>query len=181
MISRYSLGGRVAVLLAALATVGGSAAYAATALADGGASDEMRTINGSFCIDSSHQFCMQAEFEEQRVKNYCAGASAATCTPNQNSGGILSLRPGNYLLSVKDTSRFHDFTLRSCPGSETACDKSSGGEDLPITTDAFESQVPVTTIVHLTHGTYRLFCGNDSHEGKGMYVDITVGGVGQVG
>ena len=33
----------------------------------------------------------------------------------------------------------------------------------------------------LKHGTYRLFCDATGHEAAGMYVEIAVGGVGQVG
>jgi hypothetical protein len=67
--------------------------------------------------------------------------------------------------------------------SDTPCTDGSGPET-PITSDAFTSPDPVTVKVHLDHGTYRLFCGNDgppNHEALGMYVDFVVGGVGQVG
>src|SRR5262249_11899188 len=102
--------------------------------------------------------------------------------PDQNSGGVLTLRPGTYLLSVNDSSRFHDFTLRSCPGSSAPCDESSGGAEKEITSDPFVGSA--TAMIHLDHGTYRVFCGNEGppvHEDKGMFVDVVVGGVGQVG
>jgi hypothetical protein len=169
-------------LLAAIAAVGAIAACAAaTALAGGGSSTDIRTINGTFCNDATHSFCLEADFGGQQVEGFCAGTISA-CTPLQNSGGTLTLRPGDYLLSVTDNSRFHDFTLRSCPGSDTPCDESSGGTEQEITSDAFVGSQ--TALIHLSHGTYRLFCGNDGppiHEDKGMFVDIAVGGVGQVG
>jgi hypothetical protein len=179
--------GRVAVLLSALATVGAIVAFmAASASADG------RTINGAFCIDTStHAFCMQASFGDQQAEGYCAGVAVPgpnqTCTPNQNTGGIISLRPGTYWITVVDNNARHDFSLRSCPGSTSVCGDTPGSDELPITTDSAGSPadpVTVTVKVHLDHGTYRLFCGNDgppNHEALGMYVDFVVGGVGQVG
>jgi hypothetical protein len=173
---------RVAVLVAALAALSAVAAFAAaTAAADDGQSADIRTITGSFCNDATHAFCLQASFGSQTVEGYCAG-TISSCTPNANSGGTLMLRPGDYLLSVNDSSKFHDFTLRSCPDSTAPCDESSGGTEQPITTDPFVGSA--STVIHLSHGTYRLFCGNDGppiHEDKGMYVDISVGGVGQLG
>jgi hypothetical protein len=170
--------GRLAVLFAALATACAVVAYtAATASADG------RTINGAFCNDtpSKHFFCLEATFGDQQAEGFCGGGTLLTCTPGQNSGGVISLRPGTYWISVIDNSSVHDFTLRSCPGSSSACDESSGGAETPITDDPFVSPNPVVVKVHLDHGTARLFCDNDSHEGKGMYVDFVIGGVGQVG
>jgi hypothetical protein len=39
----------------------------------------------------------------------------------------------------------------------------------------------MTKQVVLKHGTYRLFCDAGTHEASGMYIEIAVGGVGQVG
>ena len=73
--------------------------------------------------------------------------------------------------------------LRSCPGSTSDCDQSSGGELQTLTT--IPDVKTVTMKVHLKAGTYRLFCaaggpGPTGHEAAGMYVAFQVGGVGQV-
>jgi hypothetical protein len=161
------------------------------ALATATASADGRTIDGAFCNDATttpkQAFCLEASFDGQTVKGFWAG-TIASCTPIPDPG-VLTLRPGTYWISVVDTSPAHDFSLRSCPGSTSVCGDTPGSDELPITTDAFTSPDPVTVKVHLDHGTYRLFCANDgnpaipanNHEAKGMYVDIVVGGVGQVG
>jgi hypothetical protein len=46
------------------------------------------------------------------------------------------------------------------------------------------NDVRCTVKINLEHGWYRLFCDATSpvvHEPRGMYVDIEVGGKGQVG
>jgi uncharacterized cupredoxin-like copper-binding protein len=151
-----SLRGRLAVLLATFAVFGMAAAYAALrASADG------RTLVGNFCPG----FCMSITSD-----------GVVYGTPNRAD---LALRPGTYWLTVNDNSTHHNFTLRSCPDATSACDQTSGGTVDPITTAAFTGTV--TQKVLLTHGTYRLYCSVDGHEGMGMYVDFEVGGVGQVG
>ncbi len=55
--------------------------------------------------------------------------------------------------------------------------------ETPITTIAEVDSQPVTMEFLLQPGRYRLFCQDDApveHESAGMYIDIQVGGVGQV-
>ena len=168
---------RTAVLVVALATASTIAAVAA-AVAMAASRDavvvpaDARTIDGTFCT------------------GLCIHVTAFDGQTTQSPNG-LSLRPGTYWLTVTDTSRFHDFVLRSCPGSTSSCDQSSNGDELQLTTiseGSTAAPVVETRKINLQHGTYRLFCnapmgsmpGMD-HEAMGMHVDFTVGGVGQVG
>jgi hypothetical protein len=51
----------------------------------------------------------------------------------------------------------------------------SGGTEQEITADAGTGFV--MTPIHLDHGTYRRFCGNDgppNHEERSMFVDIAL-------
>jgi hypothetical protein len=110
----------------------------------------------------------------------------------------MTLRPGTYWITVTDNSNFHNFSWRSCPGSTdlcTAANPASGGTDedvTPICNDPLvagkcptanpaANVIQETFKVNLSHGTYRLFCDATNHEAMGMYVEIAVGGVGQVG
>jgi len=125
------------------------------------------------------------------------------CVPSGT--GNLSIRPGTYWITLDDPLNSHNFELRSCPGSTTPCDAASGGaeqaltpvcNDDPSAPDVFKcsatSPAPETALNHivttvkmeLKPGTYRLFCDAVKpvvHEAAGMYIDIRVGGVGQVG
>jgi hypothetical protein len=97
-------------------------------------------------------------------------------TPNRVAS--LSLRPGTYWITVNDDSTSHNFSLRSCPDSSSPCGPGAGSvQDLTTNPDA---PGIVTTKIELGHGTYRLFCSAPNHEGRGMYADFSVGGVGQV-
>jgi hypothetical protein len=162
--------GVVLVIASAIGAVGAVAAMAASshraALADG------RTIDGVFCA------------------GLCISVTTSDGQTVQSPEG-LSLRPGTYWLTVTDTSSHHDFILRSCPGSTSPCDQGSNGDELPLTTvseGSAAAPVVVTLKINLQHGTYRLFCNAPmgsmpamDHESMGMYVDFSVGGVGQVG
>ena len=177
--------GVLAVLLTTLAAVGIFVAYSAVT-----ASAQGRTIDAVFCMD--HPFCMQASFDDQTVMGY----QVASNTP---SGAVITLQPGTYWFTVHDDMSGHDFALRSCPGSDSPCTPGNGS-GMQITTPSYNCNndttvadacaAGVTTKILLDHGTYRLFCdvGNGGdfntlgfHEKQGMYVDIVVGGVGQVG
>jgi hypothetical protein len=169
MIKVSSPRGRIGLLLATFAVVGLVVAYysATTASADG------RALTGDFCT-TPNMFCMTLSWD-----------GVAYGTPNRDD---LGLRPGTYWLTLDDTAAGHDFALRSCPGSEMACDRLNPlGSETELTTT---TEVDTTTVkLLLTHGTYRLFCDvgasnpdpTRSHEGRGMFVDFSVGGDGQVG
>jgi hypothetical protein len=187
---------RVLALVAALAVL---AVLAGPAAADG------RTIHGSFCL-SDHLFCIAASVDGQApVEGYgvsgpdgtCATTSPTNCVPSGT--GMLTIRPGTYWITVDDTLNSHNFEFRSCPGSTTACGPGQGAEQMltpicnddPATPDLFKckpdpaaNDIVVTWKVELKPGTYRLFCDAQKpvvHENAGMYIDIFVGGVGQVG
>jgi hypothetical protein len=155
--------GRLALVLAVLAAGGIIAAYSGgTAAADG------RTLTGDFCT-TPNAFCMTLTWQD-----------VAYGTPNRAD---LSLRPGEYWLTLDDTST-HDFALRSCPGSTLPCDSNN-----PVaTTTELTTSAEIATVtdkIQLTFGTYRLYCDLGAgtpfaHEGRGMYVDFEVGGVGQL-
>ena len=149
--------GRVlAVLLAAAC----SAFTVFAALHTTAASADNPTLTGNFCTFNGSTLCMTLTSD-----------GVAHGTPNRDA---LRLRPGTYSLTVNDTSAAHDFVLRSCPGSLSACDPGNpGGTATAITT---RTQVAtVTTSIALTPGTYRLYCAVTGHEAGGMYVDFTVG------
>jgi hypothetical protein len=142
----------IAALLAALFAVGPAAAVSA----------EGRQLVGEFCTNPQALpkpgACMSLSFDGETARGY-------TDAPNR----VLTLRPGTYWLTVNDNSTAHNFSLRSPDGLEQAI---TGVADTPGW---------VTVKVNLTHGTYVLFCDADDHEKDGMYVDLEVGGVGQVG
>jgi hypothetical protein len=158
--------GSIAVLFAALVVLGTTAAYtAATASADG------RTLTGDFCTLGTNMFCMTITSDGVKYG-----------TPNRDP---LALRPGTYWLTVNDNNTGHDFALRSCQGSTLTCDTLNPlGTSSQITTRTGTGTVTMKLL--LTHGTYRLYCDVGAgtafaHEGRGMFVDFSVGGVGQVG
>ncbi len=208
----------LAVLVAALAAVAVVAALtSASALAQG------RTIAASFCLPgtpstpSQHLFCLSAALNGQTpVEGYGVSVSDSlrcntpqtppdpangpqNCVPSGT--GLMTLRPGTYWITVDDPLNGHNFELRSCPGSETACTPGQGAEqeltpvcnDDPANPDAFNCGTGVSTAanpivrtvkIELKPGTYRLFCDATKpvvHETAGMYIDFEVGGVGQVG
>lgn len=149
------------VLLAALAAIGVTAAImVGTASADG------RTLDGSFCSHfvSGSPFppglCIQLSSGNQTVQGYF------------DSPGQISLRPGNYWLTVVDTSNFHNFTLTGPDGLDMDITPVPNGSTPTITE---------TVQVHLDHGSYTLLCDADSHAADGMEITLDVGGVGQVG
>lgn len=148
-----------AILIAAAVVVVTGAYSGQAASADG------RQLDGTFC---SHAvpgspypagLCIQLAFGGQTVQGY------------YGSTGHMDLRPGDYWLTVTDTSNAHNFTLTG-----------QGGLDMDITPVANGSTPSITETVklHLEHGSYTLLCDNDGHSSAGMQITIDVGGVGQV-
>jgi plastocyanin len=123
-------------------------------------SAEGRQLAGEFCTNPQALpkagACISLSSDGQTAQGY-------TGSPNRQ----LTLRPGTYWLTVNDNSAMHNFSLQGPDGLD---------EDITGIPDTPGS---VTVEVHLTHGLYTLFC--DPHRAFGMYVDIEVGGVGQVG
>ena len=78
---------------------------------------------------------------------------------------VTALRPGDYTLTVHDTSAFHNFHIIG------------PGIDQVVTSTPFIGDVTVQ--IHLSHGTYVYQC--DPHVALGMKDEFSVGGVGQVG
>ncbi len=124
------------------------------------------------------------------------------CVPSGT--GLLTIRPGTYWITVNDPLNSHNFELRSCPGSTAACGPGRGPSiqltpvcnDDPLNPDVFKcstaspapemavNDIVATLKINLQPGTYRLYCDATKpvvHENAGMYIDIFVGGVGQVG
>jgi hypothetical protein len=135
------------------------------ALSGGTASADGRQMDGTFC---SHAvagspypagLCIQLTSGDQTVQGYFGSA------------GHIDLRPGDYWLTVVDTSNAHNFSLTG-----------PGGVDMDITPVANGSTPAITETVklHLVHGSYTLLCDNDGHSAAGMQITIDVGGVGQV-
>jgi len=77
---------------------------------------------------------------------------------------VTSLRPGDYWLTVNDTSAFHNFHIFGPGLDDTVTTVPQIGE--------------VTVKIHLSHGTYTFQC--DPHRNLGMIGTFDVGGVGQV-
>jgi hypothetical protein len=142
----------IAALLAALFAVGPAAAVSA----------EGRHLVGEFCTNPQALpkpgACISLSYGGETAMGY-------TDAPNR----VLTLEPGTYWLTVNDNSTAHNFSLESPNGLEQDV---TGVADTPGW---------VTVKVHLAHGAYVLFCDADDHRADGMYVDIEVGGVGQVG
>lgn len=175
-----SFKGGAALVLAAVAAAGAVAAYVvATASADG------RALDASFCSTvtppSTFPLCMQVASPDGTAQGFMGGSDATD---------VLTLRPGTYWLTVTDNSNGHNFELRSCPGAAVLCDENSGGDvDLltPVVNPAATPTITDTEKILLKQGTYRIFCNaqrnltSPTHEQMGMFVDLVVGGVGQVG
>jgi hypothetical protein len=98
------------------------------------------------------------------------GPGTFQITLKENGEPVTSLRPGTYWLTVHDTSTAHNFHL-------IGPDLASPDLDEVLTTVLGTGDVTVK--VHLTHGTYRLRC--DPHWAtRMMFVDVAVGGAGQI-
>jgi hypothetical protein len=156
-----------ALLFTVMVSVGAIAAYLVTnASADG------RTLDAGFCTG----LCIQVTSQN--------GQASGTMGTDENR--VLTLRPGTYWLTVTDNSNFHNFELRSCAGMAILCDPNSGGDEQELTpiNNGATAVITETVKVNLSQGTYRLFCdavrNGVTHEMMGMYVDLVVGGVGQV-
>ena len=176
MTKGHSVRRRAALLFTVLASIGAIAAYLVTnASADG------RTLDALFCSG----LCIQVTSQN--------GQASGTMGTDENR--VLTLRPGTYWLTVTDNSNFHNFQLRSCAGMAILCDPSSGGnvqELTPICNDPLTTAgscprtnpaanvIQKTVKVNLSHGTYRLYCAAGTRKLMGMYVDLVVGGVGQI-
>lgn len=124
------------------------------------ASDLGRQPIGQFCTNPlatpKPGACIELSFDGQTAFGY-------TNSPDR----VIALRPGTYWLTVNDTSSAHNFALEDPSGSDQMI---TGVADTPGW---------VTFKVDLTHGAWRLLCV--PHDEFGMFVDIEVGGVGQVG
>ena len=142
------------LLLAALGVVAVAVGPIATGSAEG------RQLVGQFCTNANAMpkpgACIQLSSDEQSAQGY-------TDSPNRT----LTLTPGIYWLTVTDNSTAHNFSLESPDGSD---------QDI---TGVADTPSAVTVKVNLSHGTWVLFC--EPHRAMGMYVNIEVGGVGQVG
>ena len=129
-------------------------AFAATPV-----SAEGRQLVGEFCTNpQAHPkqgACIQLSFDGQTAQGYTGSLNRT-----------LELRPGTYWLTVNDNSPAHNFALEDPSGSEQ------------IITGVADTPGWVTVKVQLTHGTWRLLCV--PHDEFGMFVDIEVGGVGQI-
>jgi Copper binding proteins, plastocyanin/azurin family len=146
------------VAFAALALAAGAVATGFGVV--GARSDDGRQLNGVYCSNPNAMpkpgACIQLSFADQTAQGY-------TDSPNR----ALALRPGVYWLTVDDNSSAHNYVLESPDGTDQAL---TGVTDTPGA---------VTYKVNLKHGTWVLFCA--PHRAMGMYVDMNVGGVGQVG
>ena len=168
-----------------MATIGAVFAFSvATASADG------RTLNANFRPSTLPHLCLMLN------GGIYDSATHVTGQPD------LTLRPGTYWITVTDDNNFHNFAFRSCPGDDATamCDNGPANANAPVqvlsplpngsvTSDMKCSNTGTsgtTTILTCTykillkHGTYRLICQATGHESGGMYVDIAVGGAGQV-
>jgi hypothetical protein len=182
MKNRKARRGSVAGLVAAVVVVGTIVAYAAaTGSADG------RTLNANFCASPLPHLCLQVNGTAYDAATHVAGQPDMT------------LEPGTYWVTVTDDSNFHNFAFRSCPGNDPTalCDNSAANAAAPVqvfsplnnapanvTSDmncsATGGTLTCTYKLLLKHGTYRLICQATGHENGGMFVDIAVGGDGQV-
>lgn len=154
---RTKRAGLTAILLTApltLVPVTASAAAAAT-----GDSDVGRQLTGQFCTNANAMpkpgACIALAFDGQVAQGY-------TNSPER----VLTLRPGTYWLTVTDNAPVHNFSLERPDGSDT---------DI---TGVAATPGAVTIKVNLSPGTWVLFC--EPHRDMGMYVDVVVGGVGEV-
>ena len=124
-----------------------------------GRSDDGRQLTGVFCTNPKAMpkpaACIQLSFEAKTAQGYTDSANR-----------VLTLRPGVYQLSVNDNATAHNYSLESPDGSNR------------VLTGVADTPGWVTFKVNLTHGTWVLFC--QPHRAMGMYVELKVGGVGQV-
>jgi plastocyanin len=118
-----------------------------------------RQLNAQYCTNPMAMpkpgACIALTFNAQTAQGY-------TDSPDRT----LIVRPGTYWLTVTDDSTAHNFSLARPDGTDT---------DI---TDVAGTPGAVTVKVNLTQGTWVLFC--EPHRAMGMYVDLVVGGVGQV-
>jgi hypothetical protein len=121
-------------------------------------SAEGRQLTGAFCTNPNALpkpgACIELSFGDQTAQGYTGSTQR-----------VISLRPGDYWLTVDDTSAAHNFVLESPEGAD---------RQLTAVADA---PGEVTVQVHLTHGLWTLYC--DPHRMMGMFVTADVGGVGQ--
>ena len=138
-----------------------AATAAAVAFTTPAARSDGRQLSGVFCTNAQAMpkpgACIQLSNGGQTAQGY-------TDSPDRS----LTLQPGVYWLTVNDSNTAHNFSLESPDGSDQDI---TGIPDTPGL---------VTVKVNLTHGTWVLFCDADDHRAMGMYVDIQVGGIGQV-
>jgi hypothetical protein len=123
------------------------------------ASADGRELTGQFCTNPQAQpkpaACMSLSFDGQTATGY-----------TNSLNRVLELRPGTYWWSLDDNSAAHNFALEDPTG---AVDVITGVADTPGW---------VSVKVNLRPGTWRLLCV--PHDEFGMYVQIDVGGVGEV-
>lgn len=182
--SKFIFGRRnIAVLLTTLAAAGAIAGNAVATPPTPG-----RTLVGAFGFDTAQ--AGGTSYYQQCGPPANAGFSIVLTEDGQP---VTSLRPGTYWLTVTDNCPNHNFVLRSCPGSDSPCDPTSGGIEQEITPvyDPNTADGETGTVmmkIHLVHGTYRLFCDalhpvtGEPHEiAFDMYTDFTVGGADQIG
>jgi hypothetical protein len=154
---RTKRAGLAATLLTAPLTL--IVAAASDAAAAAGDSDVGRQLTGQFCTNSNAMpkpgACIQLAYDGQMAQGY-----------TDSSDRVLTLRPGAYWLTVTDNAQVHNFSLEGPDGTDT---------DI---TGVAATPGAVTIKVNLSSGTWVLFC--EPHRDMGMYVDLVVGGVGEV-
>ncbi len=101
----------------------------------------------------------------------CGPASGLPITLSEDGQSVDTLRPGTYWITLNDPCPTHNFVLNDA--------QVSNGDGDVLTGPISDTPGIVTLKIQLKHGTYRLYCGNLNH--KNMFVDFTVGGVGQTG
>lgn len=129
---------RAAAVLAGLVAAGvAGGLVAAPASADG------RDLAASFCAHAvagspyPPGLCIQLDAGGQSVQGY------------YGSPGSISLRPGDYWLTVTDNSNAHNFTLAGPDGSDV--------DITPVNNGATPAPVITETVkIHLDHGSYTL-------------------------
>jgi len=145
--------------IAGVSLVAGLIAVAVTVGAVAMGSAEGRQLEGQFCTNPNAlpkpAACIQLAFGDDMAQGYTGSTDRE-----------IALRPGTYWLTVNDTSAMHNFSIESPDGVDQ--DITGVGET-----------GSVTVKVHLTHGRYTLFCA--PHRAMGMFVNLEVGGEGQVG
>ena len=99
----------------------------------------------------------------------CGPASGKAIILTADGEPVMTLRPGEYWITMTDSCPTHNFTLADDPAATDGDELTGPVGDLPGT---------VTLKIQLKHGTYKLFCSNPNH--PKMNVIFNVGGVGQV-